>query len=557
MFYLLYKTFSNTSAREQLFFIGAFIIFFLSGAFVIINAYYAATREIPAFGGTYTEGIVGQPVFINPLIANGNEADYSAIALLFSNFGDLIKTYTASPDKKIWTVTLKKDLRWDDGKNLTADDIVFTVETIQDQNTHTLLAAAWQGVIIEKINDDEVRFTLKAPYGFFLDTLQQLIIAPQHIFGAIPPANLRLSKYNLEPVGNGPYMFSALTSEKDGFITAMKFVPNPRYHDTQPFIQQFTVRFYRNEQSIINDFNSKKIDGLGGIDPAIARELVINHRLATMSVPRYYAIFFNAQAHPALKEKTVRQALALMINRTALVDTVFNGYAAIVQGPIPPTIMGYDSAAYPAPQTAAVAQEQARRLLDDNGWLIDPADGVRYKITAKNKVKLQFDIITPDIPFITKTMDNIKKEFAALGVKANLVIMGVDEINKNALKTRNYQMIIFGNILKNNPDVFSFWHSSQKFYPGLNLALYDNKTLDALLETIRQETHDDTRRAMISRVQKILYDDAPAAFLFNPTYLYAIPAHLQGFTATSIATPAERFTHVNKWHLKTKRVFTP
>lgn len=552
MLYLLYKTYSNFSGKERLIFIGALIAFILSGAFAGTDAYYAATREIPAAGGTYAEGMLGQPTFINPLIANGNEADLSAIELIFSDLADLMNGYAVSADKKTWTVTLKKNLAWDDGKKLTADDVLFTIETIQDPNAHSPLAATWNSVIAEKINDDEIRFTLKSPYAFFLDTIAALKITPQHLWGAIPTANLRLSQYNLEPIGNGPYMFSALTAEKDGFISALTLVPNPHYQGTMPFIRTFTLKFYRNEQTMTNDFNVKKIDGLSGLNPELARQLTIGHRLLTLFLPRYYALFFNPSAHPALQEKNVRQALALGIDRPAIIRTVFNGYAAHATGPIPPSIERYDARAY---QTdASVPRERAIILLEKGGWFANPEDGIRYK-TINNKTKLEFNLIVPDIPFLNATANLIKNDFAAIGVKANLVSMAVDDAHKDALKTRNYDMILFGNILKNNPDVFAFWHSSQKFYPGLNLALYDSAAADKMLESLREETDEAARSARIRELELIIKGDAPAAFLFNPAYLYAIPENLRGFTSDPIAVPAKRFTRVNEWHMKTKRVF--
>lgn len=553
MFYLLYKIYYNFSGKERLVFAGALMTFVLSGAFAGTNAYYAATDEIPAAGGTYAEGMLGQPTFINPLIANGNEADFSIIKLVFTDLRDLMDSYAVSPDKKTWTITLKKNLLWDNGKKLTADDVVFSVETIQDPNAHSPLAVTWNSVIAEKINDDEVRFTLKAPYAFFLDTISALSMVPQNLWGIIPAANLRLSKYNLEPVGNGPYMFNAFTAEKDGFISAITLVPNPHYHGAAPFIQTFIIRFYRNEKALINDFNSKKINGLGGLNPELASSLTIGHRLITLFLPRYYALFFNPSAHPALQEKKVRQTLALVIDRAAIIRAVFKGYAALAAGPIPPVIDGYEPAA--REPNASNPRERANQLLDEAGWLISPDDGIRRKTINKKVVALEFNLITPDIPFLDAAAESVKNDFGAIGIKINLVLMAIDNVNKNALKTRNYHMILFGNILKNNPDVFAFWHSSQKFYPGLNLALYENKTADNALETLRQETDAALRNKSIRELEQAIADDAPAAFLFNPAYLYAVPENLRGFTADPIASPAERFNKINEWHLKTKRVF--
>lgn len=526
---------------------------FVAGGFFAINTYYAATHEAPAAGGSYTEGMLGQPVFINPLIAHNNDVDYTLVKLLFSTLGDISESSAVSPDKKTWTVTLQKNLTWDDGANLTADDVVFTVETIQDQNAHAPLAPAWNNVIAEKINNDEVRFTLKTPYAFFEDSFKELTIAPQHIFSGIPAANLRLSRYNVEPVGSGPYMLQGITTEKDGFITRLTLTANPRYHQTIPRIQTFTVQLYRTEQELINDFNVKKIDGLGGLNPERAKKLSIGHRLHILRMPRYYAIFMNQNAHPALKEKAVRHALEQAVDHAALIQEVFQGYAETIQGPLTATIPGYATATYPPRKKISIPD--INNELDAHGWLVNPADGIRHKTINKKLVKLRFDIVTPDIPFLTRTMEIIKNAWAAIGVEAKLIVMSPEEISVNAIKTRDYQMLVFGNSLKLNPDVFSFWHSSQKFYPGLNLALYDNKTADALLESLREESNTATQKEKVGKLERLIAEDVPVLFLYNPSYLYATTENLHGITQSVISTPAERLSKVNEWYVKTKRVF--
>lgn len=526
---------------------------FVAGGFFAVNMYYAATRAVPDTGGTYIEGILGQPIFINPLISNDNDVDHALIKLLFSALGDLTQSSTTSPDKKTLTITLKKDLVWDDGKDLTADDVVFTVETIQDQNARAPLAPAWNNVSAEKINNDEIRFTLKTPYVFFQDMWKELVIAPKHIFSAIPAANLRLSKYNLEPVGNGPYKTRSFTMEKDGFIKTITLTANPRYRGTPTLISNFIIELYRTEQKLIDDFNVKKIDGLSGLNPEQTKKLTIGHKLRVLRMPRYYALFFNQNAHPALKEKAVRQALERAVDRAAIINQVFQGYAEAIYGPLTPTIPGYDATAYPPREEHNLPT--INHALDANGWRMNPDDNIRYKTINKNRVKLAFDIVTPDIPFLIQTMKIVKGAWAAIGVETRLVIMNAEEVSASAIKTRNYQMLIFGNSLKSNPDIFSFWHSSQKFYPGLNLTLYDNKTADTLLESLRQETNETARKETISKLERLIYEDAPALFLYNPSYLYATPKNLQGFTEAVIHKPAERFSNVNQWHLKTKRVF--
>lgn len=536
--------------RERVVFFIALATCAVAGLFVATNAYYGATEEMPRTGGSFTEGIVGQPTSINPLTANGSDADMTAIELLFPSVNDIMESYVISPNRKTFSVTLKKDLVWDDGKPLTADDVVFTVETVQDLTIRSPQAGAWQGVIAEKTNDNEVRFTLREPYAFMGDVVRRLKIAPRHIFGAIPAANLRLSHYNLEPVGAGPWKFKQMATERNGFITEMDFVANPRYYGPQPFITSLSLRFYPNEEQAIAAWNARRIDGFGGIEAKNADALLVGHRLVSLSLPRYYAVFFNPNTHPALKDTIVRRALALAINRKKITHDAFNDYAAAADGPLTPQTKGYDASVY---EQAGDSVQNARRLLEKSGWLVNPEDGIRYKTMGKNRVKLEFTAIVPDLPFLMRTITIVQSDWAAIGVKVNLSPMGAEEMQRGPLKTRNYEMAVFGNILKGNPDVFAFWHSSQKFYPGLNLALYDNKIADAILEkTQRAEQVDE---AQLKKLEELIRDDAPAAFLVNPNYLYAIPNNLRGFNAEGVVSPADRLAGAAQWYVRTKRQF--
>ena len=164
-------------------------------------------------------------------------------------------------------------------------------------------------------------------------------------------------------------------------------------------------------------------------------------------------------------------------------------------------------------------------------------------------------MVVPQIPFLVETADLLKDDWQKTGVQLNIVTMAVDDINKEILRTRNYQMLLFGNILNNNPDVFAFWHSSERFYPGLNLSSYNSREADRLLEKIRQEINPEQRKADMSRLQSIINQDTPAIFLFNPNYIYIAPNNLYGFNLSFAATTANRFDKISQWHLKIGRQF--
>ncbi len=549
---LFYTVFKNFTRLEKYVFLGALFIFSTASFFWLTSFYYSHTVETPLKSKQYSEGLIGQPIFINPVISATNETDNYLAEIIYSDLTELIDHYKVSEDGIIWNVFLKNDLLWSDDKPLTSDDVIFTIDTIQDPSSRSPLYQSWQGVVAERVSELEIEFTLRNPYAFFYDNFNDLKIIPKHIFGVVPPANIRLSNYNLEPVGSGPYKFSSYVKRKEGFITEYCFDINKNYSLEKPYFQELTVKFYSSATDLIKAFNNKKIDGFGDLNPKNINDLKLNHQLIEINMPRYYAVFFNPAAQPLFKEKIIRTALELATDKKNIIEKVFEGKAMIINQVLMPTMSAYEPKINAAEEFSA---EKSREILESAGWQINNETGIREKTVDKNKMKLEFDIIVPQIPFLMETVNLIKSGWQNIGIKLNPIILATNDINEKIIKTRNYQMLIFGNILKNNPDIFSFWHSSEKFYPGLNLALYENKKVDELLESIRKKTDKQNRDQDLRELQSILYSDKPALFLFSPVYLYVAPKNLKGFEEKNLAMPSERFKNINKWHLKTKRVF--
>jgi len=150
---------------------------------------------------------------------------------------------------------------------------------------------------------------------------------------------------------------------------------------------------------------------------------------------------------------------------------------------------------------------------------------------------------------------NNEKDWEKIGVALNINVMEPKDIAESVIKTREYEMLIFGNILNNAPDLFSFWHSSQRYYPGLNLSLYESDTADAFLESIRRNFDQQDRTEDLVALQSLIIQSTPAIFLFSPNYLYASAPRLEGFSTSFIITPSHRFDTVEKWYVKSTRVF--
>jgi peptide/nickel transport system substrate-binding protein len=551
MFSYIPRLFRALTSRERGIFYVAAVLCGVSLIVTLWTTFITHTTLQPARGGEYTEGLVGQPTAINPLYIGSSAVDRDLVQVLFADLLTLSQSIATSTTGKAWVVTLKDDIVWSDGKAITADDVLFTVHTIQNPDAGSPLFSNWQGITVDRVSQREVRFTLKAPYAYFIDTLRALRIAPAHIFESIPPSNIRLSAYNLEPVGSGPYVFVSYQKERTGFISEYHLAANNDFAGSRALIENLNFAFFSTYNDALLAFNRKRIDGLGGFDASNVGDLKISHQLSVFSVPQYYALFFNPTANAVLKDKVVRQALSLATNKQALIDQIFNGRAHIAKGPLLDAMPGFSSSTY---ATDHFSSEEAAALLEKQGWKLGDS-GVRTRTVGKTTQKLEIEIAVPDISFLKTAAELIQAQWTAIGVRTTLKVIPAAEIQQSIIRPRAYQTLLFGNILRTGSDMYSFWHSSQRFQPGLNLALYENKSVDQLIESARKNFDALAREEALIKIQQQIYTDKPAIFLFSPSYLYASPNNLGGFSRPIISSPEDRLGTVQDWFLETSRVF--
>ncbi|MEE8131607.1 MAG: peptide ABC transporter substrate-binding protein [Candidatus Paceibacterota bacterium] len=557
MFNRIPQILKSFSRYERYIFLASFLVFIISSIFLLIKFINQNTFLVSVSGGEYREGIIGQPTFINPVLVGNNDSDRDLTELIFSDLLDLAESYKMNSKGAVWNVRLKENVFWHDGKTITSDDVIFTVRTIQDFDTRSPFFSNWQGVVAERISEREVKFILSAPYAFFEGTLKELKPIPKHLFSDIPAANLKLSNYNLEPIGSGSFKFDSLQKRRDGFITDYKLIRNENYFGQKPYLDQIIFKFFLNNNELIEAFNSGVIDGFGGVNPKSLTGIKLDYQVFKLIMPRYYAVFFNGNSQPLLSERNIRLALDLATDRQTIIEEVFLNHAIAAFGPLIPSMEGYSPDIFQE-NSLGFEFEEANQLLDNDGWQVND-EGIREKDFTNGKkeeiLKLEFKLVVPEIPFLTETANIIQEDWGKIGVKLDLIILQPSDINNEIIKTRDYEMILFGNIFGRNPDLFSFWHSSERFYPGLNLSLYDNEEADALIESIRESLKEESRQRNLNKLQLLIIGDQPAIFLYSPFYFYISKNQLGGFEEKFIPLPSERFENIERWYLKTERRF--
>lgn len=536
---------------------------FASTIFLVSKINEAFLVEVPAYGGTLHEGVIGSPRFINPVLAI-SDADRDLTTLIYSGLlkanpdgsfsGDLAKSYSISEDGLTYVFTLKDDAKFHDGKPLTADDIIFTIQKAQDPDIKSPKRANWEGVTVEKVSLTEVKITLKQQYGPFLGNAT-LGILPKHIWKDIGADQFPFSQYNVEPIGSGPYRFESYKRTDAGIATSYTLHAFNEYIEGKPYISTIQLTFFQNEEEIIRALQDGIIKSVGTLTPTEADKIRRgSFRIMTTPLPRVFALFFNQNQAPVLMNHEVREALAMIIDKNDIVLQVLNGYGIRLDGPLS-TLSGTTTKAVWSPEEASTTIKAAQMLLEKKGWKLG-ADGIYEKKTAKETQALAFSISTSNTPELKKAAEIIKASFEKIGAEISVKTFDQSELNQTVIRPRKYDALLFGEIVGHDPDLFAFWHSSQRNDPGLNIALYTNIKADRLLEQARTALNIDDRKKLYADFEKEIEKDIPAVFLFSPNFIYVVPQELHGIALGTLTTPSERFLSIPNWYIETEKVWS-
>ncbi|MEK7213870.1 MAG: ABC transporter substrate-binding protein [Patescibacteria group bacterium] len=544
------------SATEKVIFSFLILIALVSALIMAWEVNRMFLVPIPAHGGSLTEGIVGLPRSINPVLAF-SDADRDLSTLIYSglmkyNHGvlvnDLAEKYSISEDGLVYTFILKDNIYFHDGKPLTTDDIEFTIQKIQDSVLKSPKRADWANVIIKKISPSEIQFILKQPYSPFLSNTT-IGILPKHIWKNVDADQFIFSQYNIEPIGSGPYKLKDIKRDAGGIPQSYDLVSFNKYYDNEAYISSFTIFFYPNEKDLIEAFNNGKVESIASISPPEAVKIAssTNARILDTPLPRIFGVFFNQNNAPVLANKEVRQALNMSIDKKKIVEKVLLGYGISMDSPIP---IGIIENATSTPSN----KDRAKELLAKSGWLINK-DGILEKKDKKSTQILEFSITTADSPDLKQVAEIVKSEWESIGAKVAIKIFEYGDLSQNIIKTRKYDSLLFGEFIGKDLDLYAFWHSSQRNSPGLNVSMYVNSKADKLLEDARAASDENTKKNIYESFNKIIQDEVPAVFLYSPEYMYIVPKKVQGFQFGPISTPSDRFYNLNKWYIATDNVW--
>ncbi len=507
--------------------------------------------NVPTEGGTLVEGELGSPRYVNPVLAL-SDADRDITALTYAGLmglspsGKLVpvlaQSYTVSPDGRVYTFTIRPTARFSDGTPVTAEDVVFTIKKIQDPGIKSPQFPNWNGVSVTAVNSHTVRFTLTKPYAPFLENAT-IGILPAHLWRNVSDAQFPFVSLETNPVGAGPFVVRRVVRANNGIITEYDLAASPTYVEGRPYLNGITVKFYSHQTDLVAALKSGAIQSAYNVPLKEAR-------IITAPLLEVFGVFFNANQNTVLAQKAVREALSVAIDRKNIVNTVLGGYATAIAGPLP---AGTEVTQAPVPPSTGTIQNAAR-ILEQAGWTYDGSTQA-WKNKKEKLTLSSLTIKTSNAPQLKAVASAIRNNWQKLGIATSIELYEPGDLNQNVIRPRKYGALLFGMVVSHSQDLYAFWHSSERVDPGLNIALYANKSVDNLLEDARTTTDPQKRLKDLNALEKIISADYPAAFLYTPRFTYVIPPSLKGVALPPIATPSDRFASVASWYEETNAVW--
>ncbi len=511
------------------------------------------TVTIPEVGENYTEGITGIPQFINPLLAHYNPVDQDLTALIFNGLTqfdengapkpDLAQSWQVSDDGLVYQFKLKSDIRWQDGRNFSADDVLFTTALLQDPEFPGVpyLHRLWQTVTVEKLDAQTVRFTLTEPFPAFAD-FTTIGILPQHILQDVPAGDLLNHPFNLNPVGTGPFVLDEINAE-----TARLSV-NPHYTGPKPRLTQLDLRFYPTYQQTIAAYKAGQVQSISFIPPYLMPtvESIESLQFYSARLSGYEIVYLNLQAPdtvPFFEQVEVRQALLSGLNRQEIIDKALHGQGIVANSPIFPW-----SWAYNADQSQLEYNpDTANTLLAEAGWTDTNGDGIR----DKDGRSLTFTLLCANDPDRLAVAEAVSEQWQKIGVAATVEIVETGLGEK--LATHNFQAALAQVFLAGDPDPYPLWHLSQ-IDGGQNYAGWNHDRASMLLELARTITNKGNRNDYYFEFQEIFAQETPSLILFYPVYTYGVHQQVHDVQLSPMTNPRDRFRTLSNWYVLTRKV---
>jgi peptide/nickel transport system substrate-binding protein len=423
-------------------------------------------------------------------------------------------------DGRLLRFTLLPGILWEDGVELTADDVEFTYRIVIDPVTASPYAEDFRAVR-EFVKTG--RYSFEARYaGYYARALASWAsdILPRHI---LEGQNLRTSSFARKPVGAGPFR---LAEWKAG--SEIRLVASPTHFKGRPFLDEAVFRVIPDPATMFLEAKAGKVDMMGLTPQQYLRRTTGPAWDAEWRKYRYLAstyvyLGFNLR-HPFFADARVRKAVSLAVDRESIIKGVLLGQGIAAFGPYKPGTWPYHPHLKPYRQDT----ERSRELLAEAGFV--PG---RNGIMEKGGHEFSFTILTNQgNDQRIKSATIIQSQLKDVGIRVRIRTVEWAAFIKEFVNKGRFDAIVLGWTIPMDPDGYSVWHSDNARPGGLNFVGYKNAEADALLIEARATPDQERRRALYARFQEILHEEQPYAFLFVPYALPMVQARFRGVEAS-------------------------
>ncbi len=500
-------------------------------------------------GGVYVEGVIGNISTLNPLLA-ASEPEQAVSRLLFSSLynydvtgalhTDLAESMTVKDDK-VYTIKLRNAV-WHDGKKLTAEDVVYTINLIKNPQVRSPLRVNWLDISARAIDDSTVEFMLPAVYAGFSHALTFPVI-PKHILQTVSPSSMREADFSSNPVGSGPFAVKRVqTSESTSSTDVVRMEPNTKYYGAVSTLSRLELRAYGNESLLVKAVNSGEVSAASGLSLSAAdniksKQYSTKHWLLNKGV---YLLMNNRSQ--TLQDARVRRALRYATDTSSIRATVGDNVARL------DTPILQSQIAQKLPAAPDYNLDKAKALLKEAGWTYNQG---QWK--GKDGRPLAVAVTTSSgRDEYKKIVDALKQQWSKLGVDVQLREIDTNSTTtsfvQSVLQPRDYDALLYELELGADPDVFAYWHSSQASASGYNFANYSNRTVDNDLVGGRSRTNSALRAAKYIQFVNQWLNDAPAIGLYQSVGSYVLNNGASIVEPRgSLNTMNDRYADVTTW----------
>ncbi len=493
----------------------------------------------------YAEQIL--PDTYNPLTTTDNETALRLSELIFESLvfidhrgevkGRLAEKWKVFDGNKRIMFTLRKDVKWHDGKAFSAEDVKFTYEAIINPLSDVPPDRRKALDIIQSVNvlgSNVVKFDFKVsvpePEKRFL-----FKILPKHAMGGKPVLS-KLSSFSKNPIGTGYYVFSRETKNKDVILDAFK-----DHYNGMPNIASITMRYQPEVSLLVQSLILNAIDLMIEVPPQKITEIANTGKFTLLPYNSLTFAFFGYNFNnPVLKIKEVRQAFTYALNREKMLNDIYFSRGEIISGPFSPASWGYNPDIAPRDYDLKKAKELLAKvgIKDNNG------DGIIEYNGKPVQLKLKIPLYSGNEGGLSVCL-RFQNHLKALGVQVKLEHREIIKW-KTEVKDKHDFDIVFGEwLFDNSSNIYSLFHSSETEAGGDNFISFKQATVDSLLEVFSETINQEVRRRINYELHEILNDEVPYTFLWTLEKNAAVDNKVKKF----IVQPYRFFTFAHEWYI--------